>query len=182
LAAIEKKSFNERVQTESSQVENFLILNGFIVTLLVLSFFVMRRAPKAPVKLELRDDDEIASDQAREAKPVPEKPQPKYRDPRLGPTGGPAAAGGGTPVGWNNYQPRGRKPSVEVLEPEADERALNVFFMWNGHSWDAFEVLGIPGGSSLETARAAFQRAAALADQETLPFLKAALEAISKTV
>jgi hypothetical protein len=144
--------------------KNFLILNGFVVTLLVLSFLVMRRAPKAPVKLELRGDDEVASDEAREVKKVANKPPPKFSDPRLG---------------WGNYQPRIKKTHVELMDD--DGRALNVFFMWNGHSWDAYEVLGIPGGSSRESARAAFDRAAALADKETLPFLKAALDAISKS-
>lgn len=146
--------------------KNFLILNGCIVTLLVLSFYLMRRAPKAPVKLELRDEDHVASDNAREVKKVANKPPPKFRDPRK-------------PVGWDNYQPRTRKPPVEVVDD--DGRMLNVLFMWNGHSWDAYEVLGIPGGSSLDAARAAYERAAARADRETLPFLQAALDAIAKS-
>ncbi len=146
--------------------KNFLILNGFIVTLLVLSFYVMRRAPKGPVKLELRDEDHVASDKAREAKQVANKPAPKFSDPRK-------------PLGSANYQPRARKVQAELVDDHG--RALNVFFMWNGHSWDAYEVLGIPGGSSREAAVAAFERAAALADKETLPFLQAALGAIAKS-
>jgi len=151
---------------------NFLILNGVIVTLLVLSFYLMRRAPKQPVQLEMRDEDQIKSDAAREAKAVPNKPPPKFRDPRL-----PSDAK--VPVGASNYTPRLRKPPVELLNDEG--RSLNVLFMWNGHSWDSYEVLGIPPGSSLEVARGAFDRAAALADKETLPFLRAALDAISKS-
>jgi hypothetical protein len=146
-------------------------LNGFIVTLLVLSFYLMRRSPKGPVKLELRDETEIAADQAREATVIAEKPRPKFRDPRL-------KAGETAPVGWATYQPR--MPQV-ILEPEAGERSLNVFFNWNGHTWDAYEVLGLPGGSSQMQARSAYERAAALADNETLPFLKAALDAIAKS-
>jgi hypothetical protein len=146
--------------------QHFLILNGLVVTLVVLSFIVMRRAPKGPVKLELRDEIEVASDQAREAKAVAEKPKPKFRDPRLG---------------WKDYQPRLKRPRVEVLEPEDSGRSLNAFFNWNGHTWDAYEVLGIPGGSSVESARIAHDRAAALADAETLPFLKAALTIITNS-
>jgi hypothetical protein len=147
--------------------KHFLILNGFVVTLLVLSFFLMRRAPKGPVKLELRDEEHVASDVAREAKAVANKPAPKFSDPRK------------KPIGADNYQPRLKKPKVEIVDD--DGRSLNIFFMWNGHSWDAFEVLGIPGGSSVESAQAAYGRGAALADKETLPFLKAALDAISKS-
>lgn len=144
-------------------------MNGFVVTLVVLSFLVLRRAPKAPVKLELRDDDEIASDNAREAKSAAEKPRRKFVDPRL--------RGGPVPTGWENYHPRhdsrGRGHATHGV------KSLNVLFNWNGHTWDAYEVLGIPAGSSSEAAHAAFERAAALADTETLPFLRAAFEAIA---
>lgn len=151
---------------------SFLILNAAVVTLVVLSILVLRRSPKGPTKLELRDESRIASDAARDVKVVPNKPEPKFRDPRVG-------AKGARPVGWDNYQPRIRKPQVEILD--AEERSLNALFQWNGHTWDAFEVLGLPAGSSVESVRVAFQRAAALADQETLPFLKAALETIAQT-
>lgn len=30
------------------------------------------------------------------------------------------------------------------------ERSLNCWFQFNGHTWDAFEVLGVPAGSSRE--------------------------------
>lgn len=169
LAAIGKTSFNEGVEFTA---KNFLILNGTVVTLLVLSFLAMRRSSKPPTRLELRDEDEVASDNAREVKKVPEKPPPKYRDPRLEPAVK-------KPVGWDNYQPRVRHPAGD--SPAGSVRAVNLQFMWNGHSWDAYEVLGLPAGSSLEAAQVAFQRAAALADQETLPFLRAALDAIAKS-
>src|SRR5580704_10984815 len=39
-----------------------------------------------------------------------------------------------------NPQPQGKSSSKE--------RSLNVVFNYNGHSWDAFEVLGLPAGSS----------------------------------
>ena len=152
---------------------NFLFLNAAVVTLLVLAFLLVRKGPKPPVTLELRDEDQIKAESAREAKALPPKPAPKFQDPRL-PNNKP------TPIGAGNYQPRVRKPQIELLEPD-EGRALNVFFMWNGHSWDAYEVLGIPGGSTPEKARVAYERAAALADKETLPFLKAALDAVSKS-
>ena len=163
-----------------NEAKNFLLLNGFVVTLLVLSFYLMRRSPKAPVKLELRDETEIAADEAREATAITEKPRPKFRDPRLKP-------GESAPVGWGDYRPRERvkgvrKPIAEVLEPlGGEERSLNVLFNWNGHTWDAYEVLGLPGGASISQAQGAFARAAILADKETLPFLKAALDAISNS-
>lgn len=40
---------------------------------------------------------------------------------------------------------------------EAKMKNLNVMFMYNGHSFDAFEVLGIPAGSSYQAAQKAFE-------------------------
>ena len=60
------------------------------------------------------------------------------------------------------------------------EKVLNVLFQWNGHSWDAYEVLGIPAGSSREAAMSAYQKHAAQADAQSQPFYKAAYEAITK--
>lgn len=139
--------------------KKYLVVNAVVVTIVVLSIYFLRRRPKEPTPLDLRDDDHVASDRARDVASVAlsEKPAPKFRDPRLG---------------WGNYQPRSRKAL-----PEPD-RALNALFQWNGHTWDGYEVLGLPAGSSVESARAAFDRAAALADKETLPFLRAALNAV----
>ncbi len=40
---------------------------------------------------------------------------------------------------------------------EAKMKNLNVMFMYNGHSFDAYEVLGIPAGSSYQTAQKAYE-------------------------
>lgn len=62
-----------------------------------------------------------------------------------------------------------------------DEISLNVLFNWNGHTWDAYEVLGCPAGSSREKVTAAFQAARTKADPESLPFLQAAYDAITRS-
>lgn len=61
------------------------------------------------------------------------------------------------------------------------ERSLNVFFQWNGHTWDAYETLGIPAGSSPDAVAKAYQRAVAQGDSDSVPFFKAAYEAILKS-
>lgn len=60
------------------------------------------------------------------------------------------------------------------------ERPLNVFFNWNGHSWDAYEVLGLPAGASMDAVTAAFERLQKEGDQSSMPFFKAAFEALQK--
>lgn len=62
----------------------------------------------------------------------------------------------------------------------SSERALNAFFNYNGHAWDAFEALGIPAGSSAAVARAAFERAVAESQPETRAFLEEALKTVER--
>jgi preprotein translocase subunit Sec63 len=61
------------------------------------------------------------------------------------------------------------------------EKSLNAVFNWNGHSWDAYEILGVPAGSSAEAVDQAFREACTKADAESLPFLEAARAAIQRS-
>ena len=61
---------------------------------------------------------------------------------------------------------------------EFNERPLNVVFNYNGHSWDAYEVLGLPAGSASEQVEQSFQRAMQNVDAASRPFLEAAYRAI----
>lgn len=60
-------------------------------------------------------------------------------------------------------------------------RDLNVFFNWNGHSWDAFEVLGLPAGARGEQVLSQFRKLKA-ERPDAEPFLQAAVDAILKRV
>lgn len=58
------------------------------------------------------------------------------------------------------------------------ERSINVIFQYNGHSWDAFEVLGIPAGSRKADAEAAADKLLRRANSDEKKFILAAIEAI----
>jgi hypothetical protein len=60
----------------------------------------------------------------------------------------------------------------------AGERPLNVMFNYNGHSWDAYEVLGLPAGSSPEKVHDAFSVSMKSVDPSSKPFMEAAYRAI----
>lgn len=71
------------------------------------------------------------------------------------------------------------KPLDELTIVRAQAaRPLNVHFNYNGHSWDAFEVLGLPAGSSLEKVEAAYKESIARVDVGSRPFMEAAYKAI----
>jgi len=58
------------------------------------------------------------------------------------------------------------------------ERPLNVVFNYNGHSWDAYEVLGLPAGSGPEKVEQAYREALKTVDAGSRSFLEAAYRAI----
>lgn len=61
-------------------------------------------------------------------------------------------------------------------------KSLNVHFVYNGHTWDAYEVLGVPAGSSLRTVTQNYQSSLKKADPQSRSFLDAAYQAILKKV
>lgn len=63
---------------------------------------------------------------------------------------------------------------------EAQVKNLNILFVYNGHSFDAYEILGAPAGANLEMVQRYYQEALAKngADKD---FLEAAFLAIKST-
>ena len=55
---------------------------------------------------------------------------------------------------------------------------LNIVFMYNGHNFDAYEVLGVPAGSALPEVTRAYQQALQKTDPAGHEFLEAAYKAI----
>lgn len=61
------------------------------------------------------------------------------------------------------------------------EKNLNVIFMYNGHNFDAHEVLGIPAGSKWEAVQQAYEKAK-LVQGSDLEFLEAAFTSIRESL
>ena len=55
---------------------------------------------------------------------------------------------------------------------------LNVMFNYNGHSWDAYEVLGVPAGANIKLVTEAYQTAVRRSERDSLDFLETAYLAI----
>lgn len=58
------------------------------------------------------------------------------------------------------------------------EKVLNILFQYNGETWDAYEVLGLPAGASIEEAKTAYDNLCPV-KKDDAAFLKAAFDAIS---
>ena len=81
---------------------------------------------------------------------------------------------------------RAESPSISAqtaqeLPLELASLPLNVMFNYNGHTFDAYETLGIPAGSSWDEVRVAFDKSISQADNANHEFYLTAFNAI-KTV
>lgn len=71
---------------------------------------------------------------------------------------------------------------VEFRGRDDVSRNLQVFFNYNGHTFEAYEALGLPAGASLHAIQSAFSKQKILADSESRPFLEAAFEALNSSL
>ncbi len=76
----------------------------------------------------------------------------------------------------NNNQKTSSYPPPRA--PKQKEVELNVIFQFNGHSFDAFEVLGLPAGSSPDAVEKAYQHLIATTDKDSHEFYIFAYKAI----
>ncbi len=71
------------------------------------------------------------------------------------------------------------KPLQSAPVPETQTVVLNVFFNYNGHSFDAYEALGVPAGSTMDEVQAGLQKTlSSVTDSGSQEFYKTAFKAI----
>jgi hypothetical protein len=69
-------------------------------------------------------------------------------------------------------------PAIAGENGSKPRRSLNVIFNYNGHSWDAYEVLGIPAGSPIDKVNEAYQSCLNIVDKESRVFVDTAYQSI----
>ena len=85
-----------------------------------------------------------------------------------------------------DYRPRAASPYANTLSPEAreasklhpQEKILNVLFIYNGHTWDAFEVLGLPAGAPMKMVEESYRRELAKSEPASREFIDSAYQSI----
>lgn len=115
-----------------------------------------RHKPKTPTRLNMRAKDSEAR------KPVvlePEAETAKTSVPKM--------------VGGYN-------PKILPIEPPPVTRTLAVIFMYNGHDWEAHDVLGVPQGASMHEITKVYQQLVKKSDARSLQFYEHAYAAISE--
>ena len=86
-------------------------------------------------------------------------------------------------------QEKSHPPKMTVLEPENENvinlksyatKNLSIYFVYNGHEWEAHEVLGVPAGSALPQVTEAYQKLIITSDPSTFEFYESSYQAILK--
>lgn len=62
------------------------------------------------------------------------------------------------------------------------DRQLNILFLYNGHDWDAYQVLGLPAGAGLHLVTERYQQLQKTSDSGQSQFYEAAYQAILKKI
>lgn len=84
-----------------------------------------------------------------------------------------------TPRSTGRYSdPKYQKFLIDDSLKEAQSKELNVLFNYNGHTWDAYEVLGVPAGENIVTVTRIYQELIQKSSPESQEFLETAFKAI----
>ncbi len=78
---------------------------------------------------------------------------------------------------------------MTILEPETDEpraefssmgtpKNLAIFFIYNGHDWEAHHVLGVAQGANMKVVTEIYQKLLQTSDPKSYDFFEAAYKAI----
>lgn len=79
----------------------------------------------------------------------------------------------------NTSAPAPRFTQVRRTQPAAPRaKELNILFNYNGHTWDAYEVLGVPAGASMPTVTKAYHEAITRCEKSSIEFLETAYRSI----
>src|SRR5690606_31326012 len=70
----------------------------------------------------------------------------------------------------------------DVLEFKGGERVLQVYFNYNGETFEAYEVFGVPAGSSLARVEQALREHKNLQGPESRAFVNCAFQALKSSL
>lgn len=143
--------------------QDFLLINiGAAVIFIVWYLSARKKSTRQPVKLNLH---------AQDSAPVKLPAENKHDRAQ----GKESNSGMNMPI---NIQEALRQEDQRKARTRTATKSLNQFFNYNGHTWDAYEVLGVPGGSSLEKVTEAYQLALKTSNKESHEFLETAYKSI----
>ncbi len=148
-----------------------LYIQIFLGIAFVLYFLISRGKPRQPTQLNVKAKEDFSKsiiktqEISKEASVIPFQTDPPEKDVTPAPS------------------------KMTVLEPEnviqlkdyhPHAKNLSIYFIYNGHEWEAHEVLGVPAGASMPKVTEAYQRLIIASDPSTFQFFESAYQSILK--
>ena len=145
--------------------QHLLYVNIFLGLAFVAYFILGRAKPRAPVKLNVKVNEDFKKSIIANDSLVPAT-EDLYVASAV------------------------QKQKMTILEPEnvidlnaaraqaAATKTLNIYFMYNGHEWESHEVLGVPAGAKLPVVTEVYQKLIKTSDSSTFEFYESAYQAI----
>jgi len=78
-----------------------------------------------------------------------------------------------------NSEPLVLEPEIKQVVMREPERSLGVLFMYNGHDWEAHQVLGVPQGASMHQITVVYQELIKKSEPSSFEFFEAAYNALA---
>jgi hypothetical protein len=136
--------------------QQFLLLNIVILLFFIIWFLAGRRgAAKKTTQLQMKRGNGSQGGVLQQTTGV----QSRYSHPR-----------------FQKYLEQ--NAALENAPADSVGKDLNILFNYNGHTWDAYEVLGLPAGASLVDVTRAYQQMLKSASLESQEFLETAFKTI----
>jgi hypothetical protein len=157
-----ESSFHNEFRVNSQLL---LLINFLVVTALVMYFLSARSKGKQGPTLNLNPSPEPGSGTVAGENPAEKVPEIKNAK------GSATDEPDSPPVKISSAK-------IEVQEPVRKKEI--VYFVYNGHEWEAHEVLGLESGVTLHEATQHYQNLIKTSDPSTFEFYDAAFAAILK--
>ncbi|MEQ1665925.1 MAG: hypothetical protein ABL927_11170 [Bdellovibrionales bacterium] len=157
-----------------TNIQNFLYLNGFILVILV-GYMLFRKPKKTPSRLKLRES--LFGNKLDVADPQKNSDQNKWHG------WGDSSQGGGAGVRRPNKAEKNSNHDESIHDSDqanAPARQLTALFQYNGHTFEAYEVLGLAAGASAVKVDDAYQEIMRTQSKDTHPFFEKAYQAIQR--
>lgn len=148
--------------------QRLLYIIIILIVFLLGLFLTIRRKPRQPTKLNLKAGEDFKP-QYQTKKPLENKVNGLTETVKEA-----TSAAGSEP----SQKEAWLEPEKVVAAPPEKAKNLSIFFMYNGHDWEAHDVLGVPQGASLTLATEAYQKLLKTEDPSTFEFYEGAYNAI----
>jgi hypothetical protein len=157
--------------------QQFLILNAVILLILIIWFLLGRRSSAIkPTQLRMKQGNAPSGKYSPAASTDIQPVVTSSTQPAASASAASSVASASKKSRYSD--PKFQKFLDEENPAQKPAKELNVLFNYNGHTWDAYEVLGVPAGANIVEVTRVYQELVKKSAPESQEFFETAFKAI----